>query len=64
MSESSLKEKGGDTPMKRAVILMKTLKLDDESTPEFAVQLKQLTIEDKKELSDLGAKLLGVVAED
>lgn len=50
--------------MKRVMILKKTLQLEGETTVEFAQELRKLTDEDKKELAELGAKMLGVEIED
>lgn len=46
--------------MKPAIILNKTLRLEGESLVDFAKEIRNLTPEDKAELVELGAKLLGV----
>jgi hypothetical protein len=46
--------------MTTAQILNKTLRLEGESLGDFVKQIKGLTDDDKKELAELGAKLLGV----
>lgn len=46
--------------MTTAQILNKTLRLENESLGDFVKEIKALTDEDKKELAELGAKLLGV----
>lgn len=46
------------------MILKNTLKLDSETLPEFAAELRRLTPEDRAELVELGAKMLGVEVDD